>query len=281
MARIEDYYRLLLYSLLFHVLIVFIMVVSFEWSTRQFVLENSEQTNNIINAVMINSSKVELPEPAPSVSSPSKLLQKTQLQKTQADQSKSKILKKLPEPVVQQKAIIIPDHHKKYIKQDTIQKELLADLKQAEKKKKQKHKELEKAFAAELKEQSAKSLQQQLLKEQNRLAGAAQASKMRGVVDKYKALILQSIAQHWLVPSGVDQSLSTELLIRLAPGGTVLDVQLVKTSGDDGLDRSARTAVFKSSPLPVPEKTDEFEPFREFILKVKPENIVHRDSELS
>jgi colicin import membrane protein len=39
------------------------------------------------------------------------------------------------------------------------------------------------------------------------------------------------------------------------------------------LDRSARAAVFKASPLPVPKEPDAFEAFRQFILKVKPELI--------
>ena len=45
-------------------------------------------------------------------------------------------------------------------------------------------------------------------------------------------------------------------------------------SGDPALDSSARVAVMKASPLPVPSNSDDFEPFRQFILKVKPENVV-------
>jgi colicin import membrane protein len=60
----------------------------------------------------------------------------------------------------------------------------------------------------------------------------------------------------------------------LAPGGVVLDVQVTRSSGDVSLDRSARDAVFKASPLPVPENASEFNQFRQFVLKVKPENIV-------
>jgi colicin import membrane protein len=112
-----------------------------------------------------------------------------------------------------------------------------------------------------------------LLNEQKRTSGA----KSRGEVNKYKALILQTISQHWLVPSGVDKNLSAELLIRLAPGGTVLDVQVIRSSGSAGLDRSARDAVFKASPLPVPSDSEGFDQFRQFVLKVKPENVIVHD----
>lgn len=117
----------------------------------------------------------------------------------------------------------------------------------------------------------------QMVQNQKRVS-SMRTSQSKGVVDKYKALILQSISQHWLVPSGVDKRRSAELLIRVAPGGTVLDVQLTKSSGDEALDSSARAAVLKSSPLPVPTDAEEFESFRQFVLKVKPENVLASDS---
>jgi colicin import membrane protein len=63
-------------------------------------------------------------------------------------------------------------------------------------------------------------------------------------------------------------------MVRLGPGGVVLDVQTTKTSGDPSLDSSARAAVLKASPLPVPPNANDFEAFRQFVLKVKPENIL-------
>lgn len=260
-------------SLLLHVIVLTIFILSFEWRSRMPVLENSDK-NEIVNALLVNTSKIQLPEPTPfappknpEIPKPTKAIPQP--------------VKKSPEPLMQNKKVIIPDTHRKFFKKEMIEKQLLMDLKkQTEKQKKAKHKSLEKAFEKELKLHAAKSLQQQLLNEKNRLE-SAQTKKMQGIVDKYKALILQTIADHWLVPGGVDKSLSSELLIRVAHGGAVLDVQIVRSSGDDGLDRSARSAVFKASPLPVPNATDEFELFKEFILKVKPENISVRDSDLS
>ena len=108
-----------------------------------------------------------------------------------------------------------------------------------------------------------------------------QTRQAQGEVNKYKALILQSISEHWMIPPQVDKTLSCELRIRLAPGGEVLDVQVTRSSGDVALDHSARAAVLKASPLPVPTNADEFEAFREFALKVKPENVLARGSDLS
>lgn len=96
----------------------------------------------------------------------------------------------------------------------------------------------------------------------------------QGEVNKYTALIIQAISEQWIVPTQANKKLSCKLKIRLAPSGLVLDVQITKTSGDPALDSSARAAVLKASPLPVPKDKLAFESFREFELKVKPENLV-------
>lgn len=280
MVMKPKYRQHLFVSLFFHVVVLSILVFSFEFSSRNFVLENSNK-DDIVNAVIIDRpSKVQMAHSAPKVLEAKKILPKpVPPPKPKPVVQKNIEVKKQLEPVKQQ-AIAIPDKQKKQQK-DLIEKQLLADLKkqtekQKEKQKKLKQKSIEEALESDIKEQAAKALEQQLKEEKNRMASIS-AEKLKGIVDKYKALITQAIAQHWLVPSGVNKKLSSELLIRIAPGGTVLDVQIVKSSGDEALDLSARTAVFKASPLPVPSKSDEFEPFRQFILKVKPENVVTRE----
>ena len=62
-----------------------------------------------------------------------------------------------------------------------------------------------------------------------------------------------------------------KLLIRLAQGGKVEQVSLLKSSGDPVLDRSAMSAVYKASPLPVPAEAENFDKFRVLRLTVRPE----------
>lgn len=273
------------YSLVFHLVILSILVVSFEFSGKMPVLENSNRNSEIVNAVVVNDTKIESNKPTlaspPKAQKPPKKI--TPPQKPKAEPIKEpepkpvpkQQIKKQPEPQPKKDAIAISEQRKKLFQQQLIEKQLLADLKkQKDKQKKLKQKALEAEFAKELKATAAKSLEQQLLKESNQLANAS-AQKMQGIVDKYKALILQSISQNWLVPYNANKSLTTELMIHVAPGGQVLDVQIIRSSGDAALDRSARTAVFKASPLPVPTKSDEFELFRQFALKVKPEIVAN------
>ncbi|MBU0456119.1 MAG: cell envelope integrity protein TolA [Gammaproteobacteria bacterium] len=118
-----------------------------------------------------------------------------------------------------------------------------------------------------------KALEQQINGEQSRL-NAARNQELMSEMAKYKALILNAIGQQWIMPKNTDKNLSTELSIRLAPGGTVLDVSLLRSSGNAVLDRSVITAVRKASPLPVPRDPTVFNQFRELHLVVRPEGLL-------
>jgi colicin import membrane protein len=130
-------------------------------------------------------------------------------------------------------------------------------------------------LAKERQQATAKALNDQLQDEQQQLS-AEDSRANQGELDKYKAMILSSIGHHWLVPPGTNKELSCQLLIHLGPGGVVLDVTTVKSSGDEVLDHSAQTAVMKASPLPVPTEATKFNQFRELRLTVRPEQVTVR-----
>jgi colicin import membrane protein len=50
----------------------------------------------------------------------------------------------------------------------------------------------------------------------------------------------------------------------MIPGGDVVSVRIVRSSGDPVFDRSVESAVFQAAPLPVPSEPHLFEAFREF-----------------
>lgn len=102
---------------------------------------------------------------------------------------------------------------------------------------------------------------------------AKKRARLAGVVDKYKAMILNAISRQWILPEHVAIGLSSKFNIKLSADGTVLDVQLLKSSGDPVLDRSAKLAIYKASPLPVPPDRESFEMFREISLTVRPEEM--------
>jgi len=130
---------------------------------------------------------------------------------------------------------------------------------------------------ADLQEQQSAAkkiaLQKQLQQEQEQQK-ALQAQQLNNEVARYKTLIQNDIARQWLIPDGVDKNLSCQLLIKLDTVGNVLSVDVVKSSGNALLDRSAVTAVLKASPLPVPQAPGLFKQFESLELTVKPEGII-------
>ena len=121
----------------------------------------------------------------------------------------------------------------------------------------------QKALAAAAAEEA--KLQQELATKE------VQTAQVQGEVNKYQALIKHAIEQQWIVPPNVNKSLTCKFQIQVAPGGAVINVTLMRSSGDSTLDRSAQTAIYKASPLPVPSDKDAFEVFRSFVVNVKPE----------
>ncbi|MCB1827256.1 MAG: cell envelope integrity protein TolA, partial [Coxiellaceae bacterium] len=134
------------------------------------------------------------------------------------------------------------------------------------------------AIKAQEQELQKKLMQQQLSAEKSQLA-KAKALQVRGEIDRYKAGILRAIGQKWVVPGGANKELSSVYQIHLGPGGVVIDVELLRSSGNAALDRSAKVAIFKASPLPVPKDPALFDNFRELRLTVSPKTVVKENNE--
>ena len=100
------------------------------------------------------------------------------------------------------------------------------------------------ALALKQKQLQQRLLDAQLSQEQQQLH-RLQAQHNATIVDQYKAEIVQAIGQNWVIPSNVNRQLSAQFVINLAPGGVVLQVKLLRSSGDSTLDQSARVAIFK------------------------------------
>jgi colicin import membrane protein len=146
-------------------------------------------------------------------------------------------------------------------------------LAQQQAKAKAKAKAEAKALAAKnLKLSQAKALAVKNSQQGKAKQKAAAKQMSPGQLNYYKSAILAAISQQWVVPASLDKNLSCKLLISLAPGGKVLQVKLIRSSGNSLLDRSAQLAVLKASPLPVPKNTGFFKQFKQLQLTVRPED---------
>ena len=98
----------------------------------------------------------------------------------------------------------------------------------------------------QLREQAirARAMQQQMLEDE--LQQQAE-DKANGFV----TLITGRVEQSWLQPPGDIAGLACHVRVRLIPGGEVIDVQVIKSSGNALFDRSVERATLKASPLPV------------------------------
>lgn len=261
----QQYYRKpFIFSIALHGVVFLLLAMGFQFRGQTFVLENSK-TPQIINAVVMSATpplaKLLPPEPIKTALPPPPQSIK-QLPPKVIPIEKPKVIP------LKKDVIALKPKKQKIVQESQIEKQLLAELNQHRvMQKKLKQKALEDAFQSEIKNLAAKK--QQAQQERMRI-NSEREQKAQGVVDKYKALVLQAIGEHWLIPNGVDKKLATELVIYLAPGGAVLDTEIYKSSGNVALDNSARAAVFKASPLPVPTDAEGFKFFRRFVLVFRP-----------
>jgi colicin import membrane protein len=95
----------------------------------------------------------------------------------------------------------------------------------------------------------------------------AAAVARSGVVDEYRALLVQTIERNWIRPPSARAGLECTLFVTQAPGGTVIDVRLGTCNGDQAVRESITNAVFKASPLPSPRDPRAFQRRLEIVFK--------------
>jgi colicin import membrane protein len=205
------------------------------------------------------------------------LQKQQQLEKAQAIQKQIQQQKLQAQKLVEEKAQAIKVAQQKAAEkaQAAAHQKMLAQEKQAKTAK-------DVALKKELQQQLKASIQKQIAasdvpssahaaSSQSHTPPSANTAQNTGEIDKYKALIIQSISQQWIVPENIAKDISCELDVRVAPGGVVLQVSVARSSGNAALDNSAVAAVNKASPLPVPTDSSLFNQFRELHLTVKPD----------
>jgi colicin import membrane protein len=95
--------------------------------------------------------------------------------------------------------------------------------------------------------------------------GAAVARS--GVMDEYRALLVQTIERNWRRPPSARAGLECTLFVTQATGGTVVDVRLGACNGDEAVRESITNAVYRASPLPAPRDPRAFQRRLEIVFK--------------
>ncbi|MGA8864411.1 MAG: TonB C-terminal domain-containing protein [Gallionella sp.] len=116
----------------------------------------------------------------------------------------------------------------------------------------------------------AKQAEQAALEKAEQARQAEQAAATGQLVDEYQARIRAKIRRNIVMPPDVANDARAEFLVTLLPGGTVLNAQQIKSSGNVAYDNAVERAILKSDPLPLPPDVTLFNRFRELDLVFKP-----------
>lgn len=90
-----------------------------------------------------------------------------------------------------------------------------------------------------------------------------------GVLAQYMALLQQRINNNWNRPLSATSGVQCDIKISQTSNGTVVSAQVTQCNGDAALKQSIEQAVYKSSPLPLPQDSRLFE--RNLLFRFKPD----------
>ena len=277
MLKIPSKYRLPLgIAIVLHLILLITLMIHLP-KTASYRMKQAASTIKIVKAVTVNQQQVDQQikkikqrdreKRAAELARVDKLRREALAAKRKRIAEQERVVKLKADQLRLEKERVVQTLRLKKLRDQKAQEKAVAMKKWQEKQLQEKR-----ALAERQQQLQQKLLQQQMVQEQKQIE-KVRAVQMKGILDQYKAQIIQAIQSQWIVPDNVNQGLACVLLIKLAPGGVVLSVKTLTSSSDSVLDRSARVAVFKASPLPVPKNSAVFENFRELRLTVRPEQI--------
>lgn len=212
-ARRSGWQRALLYALVVHLVLFVALFVSLNWTVRP----GDEKT--VVSATLVEEGvgvRRAAPEPAPPVKQPPA---------------------KAREPVRDRDAEVAQRRQ----------------AQEQQRKRKQAETENQRRRDAERRQREARTeLSRQLAAEEQGREEAARAARRQASADRHLAKIVHVLIQRWQRPPGLPKGLRCTIRVRLGPKGEVLQVVVVKGSGNSVFDQQVVNALEKA-PLPMPE----------------------------
>jgi colicin import membrane protein len=158
-------------------------------------------------------------------------------------------------------------------KREREKREKLEKLDREKKKDDEARKKREKEDAAKKKrDDEVKRKEDERLQREAEKARAEATKARQSEIERYKSAIQAKIRQRANVPDNVIGNPEVQVLIRVLPGGEVLDITITKRSGNPTYDSAIERGIRSASPLPVPPANSELFPqFRELNLNFRHE----------
>ncbi len=127
-------------------------------------------------------------------------------------------------------------------------------------------------LARKKREDDKRRQDEEIAKREAEQARAAAASAKQSEIDSYVEKIKAKVRGRANVPDSVTGNPQVQVRIRILPGGDVLDIAIIRTSGNPAYDSAIERAIRSAQPLPVPPPTSELFPqFRDLNLQIRHE----------
>ena len=265
--------RSLFFSILLHIIFGGILIFSFKFSAKQTPAH--KPVTNIIKAISVDKKQVELElKRLNNIEEAKKAEEKKRqkkLEKKADDAKKKRIaeeekLKQLKKKKDKEKKLKKLKKEKKLKEAERKRKEE-EKLKAKEAERKRKEEEKLKAKEAERKrKEEEKKLKEKALQEE---LETEQLEYDQSEILKFTSLIINAI-ENKFNETNLKEGLSCKILIRMSEDGTVLESNIVESSGNELFDQRADKAVHSASPLPVPSESKLFNKMRSIRITFDP-----------
>lgn len=288
-------------AVLMHVAIVLLMIFGLDWLNPP---EMQKPAGQIVQARLVDTKQLARVKDADQAAKKRQLQdkreqeekkKKKEQQRREAERKKQAELKKQKEQKKKQqeqrKKAEAEKKRKLALKKKEQEKKKKAEL-ERKKKLEQKKREQERKKAEEKKKAEAKKKLEQERKKKAEAERKRKAKEKRIAEQKAReaelqaqwaaekdgrerisvtAAIKRKVQNSWLrPPSASSKDLQATVRVRLNDNGSVLLVQVLKSSGNAAFDRSVVSAVNKADPLPMPKSRTLISEFREFTFIFRP-----------
>jgi len=255
--------KAIVYAVLVHLALLALVVVGFRWQAKP-----AAAPAKVVQAKAVNDAETQK-----EIERRKKLEREREQQETKKKREQEERERQTADEKRRQEQAKISEQKRKdedKRKAAEAEKKRKDEAQQAEVKKKKDAEERRKSAESSLKEQLAREEKERT----ETRAKAEQAARAQSELARYEGLIRQKVERNWVRPAGWTKGMECVVRVRLAPTGEVINATVARPSGSPAFDRSVENAVYKASPLPLPEDKDLFEHFRELELRFRPEGKV-------
>jgi colicin import membrane protein len=173
-----------------------------------------------------------------------------------------------PDPAIAEKAA---REKRELEKRERLEKEKREKLEKAKQEEARRKREQEEADKKKKREEEKARQEKQRQEAEVQKAREAAAAARQSEIGRYRDKIRDKIRGKANVPDTVTGKPAVVVRITILPGGDVLDVAIVRSSGNRIYDAAIERAIRSAQPLPVPSEPELFAQFRDLILNVEHE----------